>query len=82
MEREKAKKEELEKQKKLQEEKKRRDDEEREKAEQEAARTGIPLKSKFVSDVILERMSLSDFPIFIMEFSENWSVIGCAIDKR
>ena len=52
MEREKAKKEEQEKQKKLQEEKMRRDDEEREKAEQEAARTGIPLKSKFVSDVI------------------------------
>ena len=82
MEREKAKKEELEKQKKLQEEKRKQDDEEREKAEQEAARTGIPLKSKFVSDVILERMSVSDFPMFAMEFSENWSVIGCANDKH
>ena len=67
MEREKAKKEEQEKQKKLQEEQKKRDNEERDKAEQEAARTGIPLKSKFVSDVISEAMSLSDFSIFTME---------------
>ena len=70
MEREKAKKEEQQKQKKLQEEKKKRDDEEREKAEQEAARTGIPLKSKFVSDVISEAMGLLDFPIFTMELAK------------
>ena len=67
MEREKAKKEEQEKQKKLQEEQKKRDNEERDKAEQEAARTGIPLKSKFVSDVILERAGLADFQNFTMK---------------
>ena len=53
MEREKAKKEEMEKQAKDYEEQKKREKEERQRAEAEAARTGIPLKSKFVRLKIL-----------------------------
>lgn len=49
MEKEKAKEKELEQQKKEREEKQKQAELEREKAEEEAVRTGIPLKSKFVS---------------------------------
>lgn len=49
MEREKSKKEEQERLKKEREEQEKQQQLERQKAEEEAARTGIPLKSKFVS---------------------------------
>lgn len=51
MEREKAKKDELDREAKIREERRKQEEAERKLAEEEAARTGIPLKSKFVSCV-------------------------------